>query len=153
MPTPADLEAHIASAHAAPRPRCPACHREFATRAALVAHVESAGAGGGRCRLPASGRLGVLVDGLSGGLLSAARVARPDHDVGRDGSRVAYLRFESGAREDLRVEREAENRARMVTGGVDMRGTLGVRVGERVDDRSQEEVEADAKVKMEIDWF
>jgi len=153
--TAADLAAHTTSSHAAAPPRCPGCYREFATRAGLVAHAESAGArgGGARCRLPASDRLGVLVDGFSGGLLNARRVPRPDCDPVADGARVAYLRFESAGWPDGGGEREGERREVMVAGGVDMRGALGVRVGEREDDRTEEEVQADAKVKMEVDWF
>lgn len=107
----------------------------------------------GRCRLRYADALGVCVDELSGGFLNARRVARPDSDVAVDGSRIRYVRFESGVPEDLRVEMEAERGTTMVTGGADMRGTLGARIGEMEDDRSEDEVEADARARVEIDWF
>lgn len=149
MRTPWELEKHITDKHKIDRIRCPQCLKLFKSHTALISHCENATA---RCKLNRSDRFGQIMDEFSGGFLTAKRTRRPDNEVEIDGGRIDYVKFESCVPEDLKQELQAAERAKMVTGGVDMRGALGVRLGEEVDDRDEDERQLERGNGVAIDW-
>lgn len=149
MRTPWELEQHITDQHRIDRIRCPQCLKLFKSHTALISHCENSTS---KCRLNRSDRFGQIMDEFSGGFLAARRTRRPDNDVVVDGGRIDYIKFQSCVPEDLKQELEAVERTKMVAGGVDMRGAIGLKLEKPVDDRDEDERNLERGDGVAIRW-